>query len=516
MSFATKSPDAQNINQREQNTLTLDSRQSDSTSQYPIKIPTKEEVKKVRYLRTSPTYQPKYTKNAKSPSGVEKLQSQSKFTKPKMIESPSYASPKVKPKSSEELKDNAIKEVQEVKEAKNEFDNYLQFLVTKYEELDDKSEVEDLILELNRISKDNKGIIPQYFKVKLEKFTKKWARPATAKRLVSHTVSTNQISKKGKVKATARPTTHRTQSRKVLQQKDDVQEHPVEVIQSLDNLSDFIRVIQNNSELMSEYEDLVREYEESRAEVKAKTFMTFKSLTSPSKIDTYIGVVLLYYFYQIDNSILLRNDKRQLEDKSWNYIKNYLSSWGKVVINMKKILPFMEDKKICDSHFVEIKRYMELLNPTQVEALHKKNGVTGLLYNYWMACFNITKFLRSIYKIDEPPIIKKVPYNPPKPKPETRIINEDDMNLLISSKQNLFKVKLHSEIYNENLAAGFEYLQKEAEIKDTQNRVKELKKLKSQIQWKEKRERKQKEVESRKRDEKEYREYTEVPRVSSF
>ena len=49
---------------------------------------------------------------------------------------------------------------------------------------------------------------------------------------------------------------------------------------------------------------------------------------------------------------------------------------------MKKILPFMEDKRINDSHFVEIKRYMELLNPTQVEALHKKNGVTGLLYNY--------------------------------------------------------------------------------------------------------------------------------------
>ena len=74
--------------------------------------------------------------------------------------------------------------------------------------------------------------------------------------------------------------------------------------------------------------------------------------------------------------------------------------------------------------------------------------------------------------MDEPPIIKKIPYNPPKPKPETRIINEDDMNLLISSKQNLFKVKLHSEIYNENVAAGFENLQKEAETKPTENRVK--------------------------------------------
>ena len=490
--------------------MTLDSKQNDSINNSPANPSPKEEVKKVKYLRTLPNYEPKYANKEKSSVVLFQPKSNSKYIKSKLIHTQTYTSPKAKPKTSEELKVSAKKEAQEVKEAKNEFDNYLQFLVTKYEELDDKSEVEDLILELNRISKDNKGIIPQYFKIKLEKFSKKCARPVTSKRLESHTVSTNQIAKSVKSKGSVKSTTHRTQSRKVLELKDDIQEQPVEANYGQDTLSDFIRVIQNNAELMGEYEDLVKEYEESRVEVKAKTYMTFKSLSSPSKIDNYIGVVLLYYFYQIDNSILLRNDKRQLEDKSWNYIKNYFSSWGKIIINMKKILPFIEDKRINDSHFVEIKRYMELLNPTQVEALHKKNGVTGLLYNYWMACFNITKFLRSIYKIDEPPIVKKIPYNPPKPKPETRIINEDDMNLLISSKQNLFKVKLHSEIYNENLSAGFEYRQKEAEIKDTENRVKELKKLKSQIQWKEKRDRKQKEIEDRKKDEKVYRDYTEV------
>lgn len=90
-----------------------------------------------------------------------------------------------------------------------------------------------------------------------------------------------------------------------------------------------------------------------------------------------------------------------------------------------KILPYLEDKRLADSHFIEIKRYMESLNPNHVEALHKKNNVTGLVYNYVMACFNITKFLRSIYKIDIEPKIKKIPYNPPKPAPETRIIQED-------------------------------------------------------------------------------------------
>ena len=75
-------------------------------------------------------------------------------------------------------------------------------------------------------------------------------------------------------------------------------------------------------------------------------------------------------------------------------------------MNMKKILPFLEEKRLPDSHFIEIKRYMETLSPPQVEALHRKNGVTGLIYNYVMATYNITKFLRSIYKVDSEPRIK--------------------------------------------------------------------------------------------------------------
>lgn len=85
-------------------------------------------------------------------------------------------------------------------------------------------------------------------------------------------------------------------------------------------------MVQNNPHLLSEYEELVSEYEESRQEIKAKQLMKYKSLSSPTKIDQNIGVALMYFFYQIDNSIPLRTDKRQLEDKSWNSIKLYFSN----------------------------------------------------------------------------------------------------------------------------------------------------------------------------------------------
>jgi hypothetical protein len=152
---------------------------------------------------------------------------------------------------------------------------------------------------------------------------------------------------------------------------------------------------------------------------------------------------------------------------------------------------------------------METLSPTQVEALHRKNGVTGLIYNYVMATYNITKFLRSIYKVDTEPRVKKVPYNPPKPKPETRIMTEEDMSLLVSKKQNTFKVKLHSDIYNENLANSFANMKKEKQIMDVEKRIKQLKALKNSLKFKEEKDIKQKKAEEKKRDEMEYRKYTE-------
>lgn len=215
--------------------------------------------------------------------------------------------------------------------------------------------------------------------------------------------------------------------------------------------------------------------------------MKFKSISSPSKLDINIALVLLYFLYQIDSTILLRNDKRQLEDKSWNYAKGYLSNSGKVVQNIKKILPFLEDKRMPDPHYIEIKRYMESLNPTHVEVLHRKNGVTGIIYNYIMACFNLTKFLRTVHKVDEEPVVRRIPYNPPKPAPETRIMSQEDMNLIVSAKQSNFKVKLHSDLYNENLAIGMENLQKEAEIKSTMDNIQRMKNMKAQMVWKEKR-----------------------------
>ena len=144
-------------------------------------------------------------------------------------------------------------------------------------------------------------------------------------------------------------------------------------------------VIQDNEEYLEEYEELVAEYEESRLELKARILMKFKSIHSPSKLEINIAIVLLYFLYQIDDSIRLRTDKRQLEDKSWNFVQNYFRNSGKIIQNFKKILPFLEDKKIPESHFFEIKRYMETLSPTQIEVLHNKNGVTGLMFNYAMA-----------------------------------------------------------------------------------------------------------------------------------
>ena len=408
-----------------------------------------------------------------------------------------------------QLSPESDQEEDEQHDLQNEIAEYMKILVEKYESLPDKSEAEKLILELNRISKLNINHVPQNFVTKFEAFLI-WCEQ------VKKAPKIKKPKKEAPPKSAKRPKTHREASRsKKHDNYEEIKDTDRGDPASLGN-SDFMKVIQENPDLLKEYEILVREYEETRVEVKAKTLMKFKSLTSPTKIDINIAVILLYYFYQVDNSILLRSDKRQLEDKSWNSARNYFSNCGKVIRNMKFILPFLEDKRVPEPHYIEIKRHIETLSPTHIEALHQKNGVTGLMYNYAMACFNITKFLRSIYNVDSEPKIKKIPYNPPKPKPETRIISQEDMNAIVASKPKNFKVELHSNIYNENVALAFENRKKEADIKSTETRIKELKRLKNNLQLKEKRDLKQKAEKERKLDEEEYRKYQEELRTMTI
>ena len=186
-------------------------------------------------------------------------------------------------------------------EFKQELSRYLQFLVAKYDELDDKSEVEDLILELNKLSKNNKGIIPRSFKTKLERFSKKC--------MIKHSKPNKNNKQKEIVKKTPKKASRQDSSAKKRQNKNINETKNKEKELNLKEISDFMAIIQNDPELLQEYEELVNEYEEARSEIKAKTLMKFKSLQSPTKVDTNIAIVLLYFLWQIDNSILLRNDK---------------------------------------------------------------------------------------------------------------------------------------------------------------------------------------------------------------
>lgn len=392
----------------------------------------------------------------------------------------------------------------------SELDTYMQFLISKYDQASNKDEVENLIMEIHKIKNQNVSQIPEEFKEKLNVFVQKQIKSLkestpTPKKQKFHQ---NTSSSKEETKRPMTSSMKKTQSPEKFVDSRIVQT-PRETNSELRTYSGFMDEVQNNPDLLAEYRELVNEYEETRQEIKAKQLMKFKTMRNMSKIEHNIAIALMYYFYQIDNSIRLKTDKRQLESKSWENISKYFSNAGKLIMNMKKILPFLEDMKISDAHFVEIKRYMETLSPTQVESLHRINGVTGLIYNYVMAAFNITKFLRSIYKANEEPKIKKMPYKPPRPAPETRIMNEEDMNLIVASKQNRFKVKLHSDMYNDNLAIGFGNMKKEADIKDTESRIKALRKLKSDLQWKEKRDNKFHKEKMKKRDEEEYMQYQE-------
>ena len=103
------------------------------------------------------------------------------------------------------------------------------------------------------------------------------------------------------------------------------------------SMPDILKEIYTDPDRKSKYEAAVEEYEQYRSLVSAKSLLSFKSNRTPDLIEVESSIALLYFFVQIDHTILLKNDKSQILDKSWNNVKKHLNSCGKVIQTMRKL-----------------------------------------------------------------------------------------------------------------------------------------------------------------------------------
>jgi hypothetical protein len=255
--------------------------------------------------RTSPEIKKNETMNSKN-----KIITENNMMK---VEYPSFGEGHPSKQSSLE-ESRHFEELKENEEVREELQSYIQFLVSKYDDVQDKDELENLLLEIHHLNSLNLEKVPDDFKNKLNYFIQNSVleiqKLETPKKEESKLIMTGSKKKQS-------PNTLIVSQISHVPKNGDVDARIC---------SDFMDMVQNNPHLLGEYEELVSEYEESRQEIKAKQLMKYKSLCAPTKIDQNIGVALMYFFYQIDNSIPLRTDKRQLEDKSWNSIKQYFSN----------------------------------------------------------------------------------------------------------------------------------------------------------------------------------------------
>lgn len=186
----------------------------------PMFMKSEEEKKEVHYYNASPSIDAKKNKQVS-------------------IDYPSFGN---KTHESRDTQNNS-RTSHKSNDIQDEVQKYLQYLVSKYEQLDDKTEAEALILELNRIS-NNDLTIPINFIEKFNKFKDNEENPP--QKMIKSVTSTTKK---------RRPQTSRieeTQNKGLGDSK----------IQSSKKISDFMNTIQNSPELVNEYEELVSEYEE--------------------------------------------------------------------------------------------------------------------------------------------------------------------------------------------------------------------------------------------------------------
>ena len=59
----------------------------------------------------------------------------------------------------------------------------------------------------------------------------------------------------------------------------------------------------------------------------------------------------MYLFAQIDSSIMLTNNKKALQDKSWGQVRTVLNGCGKVVQMIRKMRDHVENMPLKEPHY---------------------------------------------------------------------------------------------------------------------------------------------------------------------
>ena len=98
--------------------------------------------------------------------------------------------------------------------------------------------------------------------------------------------------------------------------------------------------------------------------ILAKDIQKFKSLRGRGP-ELHLELILLYFFCDFDNQIVLTTDKKSLQNPVWEEVKKYFSNSGKVLQSLKKLKEHIELNKVENVHFGQILKLQKEMQQQQ-------------------------------------------------------------------------------------------------------------------------------------------------------
>lgn len=184
-------------------------------------------------------------------------------------------------------------------------DSCMNLLMSKIDKVDNNSEMENLVFELQSLkSKRNKTRLNTFGSRKTSvpdtKITGSPFKPMVPQKLqnkIRNFVKKIDEGSQFDVK-TVYTDTQAYQS----PFSESVKKRPVD-----QNLAPLVKFIHQDVDLYEEYQVLMIDFENNRSQINLKSIRLFLSIVNPSKLEHNIGIVLLYILAHLDNTVLVSN-----------------------------------------------------------------------------------------------------------------------------------------------------------------------------------------------------------------
>jgi hypothetical protein len=293
----------------------------------------------------------------------------------------------------------------------------MNLLVSKFDKVDNNSEVESLIFELHSLkAKKNKTGLSNFENRKISLpdtiLSSPLKHPSVPKKLQK---KIQKFIKKIESDKSETKTMHTEVQDK--RYESSYFQDSVTKRKPTPGLSATVKYIHQDPEIYNRYQDLCLYYEETVKTINLRWIKVFLNIKSPSKLEKNIGTVLVYLAAHLDSSIMLspvktKNKVFSLRNNTWTFILSQLKkiSSAKLYKYLTLARKELESYPICELTTKEMSKLLHSIPGMKFSMTSANSANSNKLYDHVYRVYELCQlFVEVHHKIDSTIIPKKLP-----------------------------------------------------------------------------------------------------------